>query len=367
MQTLQMAWPFLLIIFAGYALKHLCDNFEFAAGYLGRNMPAGIKGATINAVGSSMPEMFAVIACLFFFNDPAMFAVGLGITAGSAIFNGCVIPALSILAAKENGQPVSQIELCRASLIRDIFWVLTAEILLVILLGFDTLTLWGALALNVIYIGYAAHLWWDAKRLGENDPEEYEEEAIEDRGFVGNLLTANVNELFFGGVSLNGFRALVVITIAIVGIAIASHMLVEGIVGVPEVAAAALGWEIPEFFVGLVLGAAASSIPDLILSVKDARKGEYADAVANPLASNTFDTTISIGLPLTVWLLWNGVSGIPLNHGEGLTELRMSIIAVTIAVAASLLFKYKAVTRSVAWFLLTVYAGWAGFTIWLLQ
>ena len=41
---------------------------------------------------------------------------------------------------------------------------------------------------------------------------------------------------------------------------------------------------IPSYFTAVVLAAAATSVPDTVLSVKDARKGEYDDAVANAVA-----------------------------------------------------------------------------------
>lgn len=74
--------PFMSIVLSCFVLKYSCDLFEQSAGFLGRNMPAGIKGATVNAVGSSMPEMMSCFAILFFYNDPALFAIALGITAG---------------------------------------------------------------------------------------------------------------------------------------------------------------------------------------------------------------------------------------------------------------------------------------------
>ena len=40
-----------LVAFASYLIKFACDQFEPAADYLGRNMPPGVKGATINAIG----------------------------------------------------------------------------------------------------------------------------------------------------------------------------------------------------------------------------------------------------------------------------------------------------------------------------
>lgn len=82
LETIMYYMPFVLIVASCIILKYSCDLFEQSAGYLGRNMPAGIKGATINAVGSSMPEMMSAFAVLFFYNDPALFAIALGITAG---------------------------------------------------------------------------------------------------------------------------------------------------------------------------------------------------------------------------------------------------------------------------------------------
>ena len=45
-----------LMIVMSYLIMKACDVFELATDYLGRNMSEGVKGATLNAVGSSMPE-----------------------------------------------------------------------------------------------------------------------------------------------------------------------------------------------------------------------------------------------------------------------------------------------------------------------
>ena len=346
--------PFFYIILSCYLLKYACDTFEQAAGYLGRNFPPGVKGATVNAIGSSMPEMFVVIACLFWFDDPSLVMVALGVTAGSAIFNGCVIPALSILMAKdENGKAVEHIELNKHVLLRDIFWVLTAEIALIICLGFNSLTIWMTLILNAIYCLYAVHLYFDARNHVVGEDDEYEYEEIEDKGIIANVFSFNFNALFFSNRAFTLTSALIVLALAILVISGASHILVEGVLG----SATVLG--VPQFFAGLVFGAAASSVPDLILSVKDAQKGEYEDAVANPLASNTFDTTIAFALPLLAWFIINGEDSLPLVQDANLTILRWSIVGVSAAVAASLLFNYKKVTKNIAYFLLAMFSVWA--------
>ncbi|MBH0048762.1 sodium:calcium antiporter [Pseudoalteromonas sp. SWYJZ19] len=355
--------PFIYIILSCYLLKFACDTFEQAAGYLGRNFPPGVKGATVNAIGSSMPEMCVVIACLFWFNDPSLVMVALGVTAGSAIFNGCVIPALSIIMAKDgNGKSVEHIELNKHVLLRDVFWVLTAEIALIVCLGFNSFTIWMAVILNVIYFLYAVHLYFDAKNHeGGDDDDEYEYEEIEDKGFIANIFTFNFNAIFFSNRAFSATSAVIVLSLAIAVISGASHILVEGVLG----SATVLG--VPQFFAGLVFGAAASSVPDLILSVKDAQKGEYEDAVANPLASNTFDTTIAFALPLLAWFIINGVDSLPLVQDDNLTILRWSIVGVTAAVAASLLFNYKRVTKKIAYFLLAMFAVWAASMYFVIQ
>ncbi len=345
--------PFLQVVLSCVILKYACDLFEQNAGYLGRNMPAGIKGATVNAIGSSMPEMMSAVALLFFYNDPNLFGIALGITAGSGVFNSAVIPSLAILFAKdENGKPVDHIELDKRSLIRDVFWVVASDVALIAMIMNGYISVWMAVLLNLIYVGYALHLYLDARRSGSNEVEEYEEEELKDRGLIGNIVTSNFKPILFGNeCKLDTNKAIVLLSIAIVIITLGSHMMVEGVIGSSDVLA------IPNFISGLILGAAASSIPDLILSVKDAQKGEYEDAVANPLASNTFDTSISVGLPLLIWLLVHNRDGIELTS-ENMEALRISVVGMSAAVGATLLFKHKKVTKGTATFMLGLYGAW---------
>ena len=350
---LEFLLPIFLIIFASYMLKYSCDTFEQAAAYLGRNLPAGVKGATVNAIGSSMPELFVVVVTLFFLGRPELVIVGLGVTAGSAIFNGCVIPALSILLAKdEDGNEVKSIQMDKKSLIRDIFWVLTAELALIWFLGFDSFTIWMVVALNLIYIFYAIHLYIDSKKASEGEGDDYEYEKIESKGYIHSIFIFNFNHLLFKSREFSFTRAVIVLALAILIISLGSHILVEGVMGTSDV----LGIE--PFISGLIFGSAASSIPDLILSVKDSSKGEYEDAISNPLASNTFDTTVAFALPLFIWFLLNGETSLAIEKSPSLTYLRWSIIVVTGAVSFGFLFKYKDITKPFALCLLLIFLLW---------
>jgi len=342
--------PLFYVLLATVIIKYACDLFEQSASYLGRNMPPGIKGATVNAIGSSMPEMMSCFAILFFFNDPALFAVALGITAGSAVFNTAVIPALCIIMA-----PVKEFTIEKKSLIRDVFWVVVSDIALITMIMLGKIDLIWAILLNAIYICYAIHLWIDSKKSPVED-EAYEDEELPDYGKFLNVLTFNWNNILFKDSALTLRNSIVLLSIATVGITLGSHILVEGVIG----SATLLG--VPYFISGLILGAAASSVPDLILSVKDAKNGDYEDAVANPLASNTFDTTISIALPLVLWLLWHGQDAILLNQ-DNLDALRISVVLMSFVIGLGLILRSAKITKAVGWAILALYTVW---TTWII-
>ena len=88
--------PIIIIILCCIVIWKASDGFEASSEYLGRNLSEGVRGATINAIASSMPELFTTIFFLIFLKDTEGFSGGIGTTAGSAIFNGMIIPATSL-------------------------------------------------------------------------------------------------------------------------------------------------------------------------------------------------------------------------------------------------------------------------------
>ena len=100
--------PLAALVFAAIVIMYGCNSFEDAADYLGRNMKPGVKGATINAIGSSLPELFTTTILLFgpiwapqmFGSRADGFSAGIATCAGSAVFNAVIIPALCIIAVK---------------------------------------------------------------------------------------------------------------------------------------------------------------------------------------------------------------------------------------------------------------------------
>jgi Ca2+/Na+ antiporter len=65
-----------LIILCCLIIWRASDGFEAASEYLGRNLTDGVRGVTINAIGSSMPELFTTLWFLFVLHDRDGFAGG---------------------------------------------------------------------------------------------------------------------------------------------------------------------------------------------------------------------------------------------------------------------------------------------------
>lgn len=87
---------------------------------------------------------------------------------------------------------------------------------------------------------------------------------------------------------------------------------------------------IPIMFLAIVLASAASSVPDTILSMRDAKNGNYNDAVSNALGSNIFDISFALGLPLFLYtIIYNPIHMSP-DIIEQSGELRMFLLILTI-------------------------------------
>ena len=89
------------------------------------------------------------------------------------------------------------------------------------------------------------------------------------------------------------------------------------------------GLGIPVIFVAVILAAAASSIPDTIISMKDAKKGNYDDAVSNALGSNIFDICFALGFPLMLYTMIYGPIHMTTEMIDLSSELRMLLLLLT--------------------------------------
>ncbi len=364
--------PLILISISCVVIWRAGDGFMTASEYIGRNLSEGVRGASINAIASSMPEVFTSIFFLFVLMDANGFSGGIGTTAGSAIFNGMVIPAVSVIAVIGIGL-AKRIEVSKKVMLRDGIALILTEMIFLILISGDVLDWHHGLILMGVYLIYISYMFLsmnfnkkkEAKRAAANGEvvEEEEEEEEEDEGpkpsFIKSLLTFDLENIFIRK-EINGNNAWPLLIFSTVSIAAVCYILVVACewMGAAEYEVPYLGTyhglDIPLMFVALILASAASSFPDTIISIKDAQRGQYDDAISNALGSNIFDVCFALGFPLFLFTMIYGPIQMDVELVDMSSELRfLLLILTTLAVVIFTSTKYIGKTK--AFLLLGIY------------
>lgn len=305
-----------------------CDAFEAATGYLGRNLSDGVRGATFNAIGSSLPELLTTAAALLFYADKSGFAFGIGTTAGSAMFNSAIIPSLVIFTVIVTGL-TTIVTVSRKVILRDGLSLLACEFGLIYILTSPTLYWYHGLMLIGMYIAYIVFM---LSTMSKSEPEEYEDVSEDGVGRLKSMFTLNIRNWIIGGDTLDTKKSWLLLLVSTAFIGGACHILVESCYAFGQ------SLNIETYFIAVILAAAATSVPDTIISIKDAQDGNYDDAVANALGSNIFDICVCLGLPLFIYCLATG-GGIELNNDNAgnIAELRVLLLLMTAIVFVVLL------------------------------
>lgn len=315
------------------------DGFETASEYIGRHLTDGVRGATINAIASSIPELFTTIFFLLLLRDAEGFAGGVGTTAGSAIFNGMIIPALVIitviLLAGIKSIPVS-----RRVIFRDGVALIVCEIALIFILSSEYLYWWHGVLLMLMYGAYVVYMLSSMRRKVSAGPDEAEADAAAEedaeevaQSRISALLKLDLESLVIGKRPINTKNAWTLLIVATMVIAAACAVLVFACESFGE----AVGF--PIYFVAVIIAAAATSVPDTIISMRDGMRGNYDDAVSNALGSNIFDICFALGLPLFLYTAFYGSIHLPIGSEVG--ELRLILLVLTSAALLIFILRKK--------------------------
>jgi len=355
-----------IIIATSIFIMYACDTFEAGSRYLGRNFPAGIRGATINAIGSSLPELFTTVFLLFLYHDKNGFSAGIATCAGSAIFNAVVIPGLCVLSVLFFGvyvngklQKVDAINVDKKGFARDAFFFAVSEIVLIYFLMGTTLHWWMGGILVIIYLFYVGYLFMEyraSRKDGSAEEDDDDDDDEEDDDAPSNWFHAirrlDFHWMLYKRGPLNTGRAWTLLIIGVILIAVPCHFLAKACIDLADV----IGVE--PFFTAVILAAAATSVPDTFISISDARQGDYDDAVSNAFGSNIFDINICIGLPLFVYgLMYSSVSIGSKAQTSGaapVQELQILLLIVT-AIVFLLFFFGKGIGKMKALVLFSLY------------
>ena len=304
------------------------DGFEVASGYLGRNLTDGVRGATINAVGSSIPELFTTLFSLMLLGEVDNFAFGIGTTAGSAIFNGMIIPAVAILAVIGYGI-AKKVNVSKKVILRDGIGLIIAELILIYMISGNHLTWLHGLVLMLTYVVYVAYMFTTMNKaegnavVKESQKNEEEESVGRKQSILKAFILLDFEDVFVRK-KINTVNAWTLLLFSMLVIGLACIVLIHSC----ELLSEELG--IAPYFIAVVLASAATSVPDTILSYRDAVAGQYDDAVANALGSNIFDICFALGFPLFAFTLFNGPIIMTPETVANVAELQASLVILTI-------------------------------------
>jgi cation:H+ antiporter len=344
--------PLVLIFFICLFIWRACDGFEIASEYLGRNLSEGVRGGTINAISSSIPELLTTIIGLFVLSDLEGFSVGIGTTAGSALFNGMIIPALCILTVigtTINGRTVDGIWVNRKVVLRDGLALISCEIVLIWILSGSILDWWQGLLLVALYVLYVCYMVLSMKRRSSNSDvvedsvsEEPQELSSLGRIFywlsLGPILDLEsffIREKHKKQIEDESWNPWPLLLASVTVICVSCYVLVFACERLGAASYSLLGLEfsgmgMPVMFVAVIFASMATSVPDTVMSIRDARDGDYDDAISNALGSNIFDICFALGFPLFVYTLIYGHIEMSPDIMDQSGELRFLLLLLTI-------------------------------------
>ncbi|WP_115862396.1 sodium:calcium antiporter [Halorussus litoreus] len=233
-------------------------------------LPGVIQGSIVVAFGSSFPELASVV----FTALAGSFDMGVGAVVGSAIFNILVIPGLSGVTTGDSVESSRTIVYKEA----QFYMIAVSALLITFALAVIYYPTTGGAALGgrltrplafipLVLYGLYLFIQWQDVRDYESDDEAGDIPVLRQWGKLA---------------------------VGLLVILVAVEQLVSAVEGLNH------AFGIPEFLAGVTIIAAATSLPDTLVSVRAARTGKGSTSLGNVLGSNTFDLLVAIPLGVLI-------------------------------------------------------------------
>lgn len=216
-------------------------------------IPLAFIGLTIVACGTSAPELFTTTYAGF----EGKYDLAVSNVLGSNIFNICIILGLTGL--------FFPFKLNKKSFLWDWVWLFTITSMLIIFSWDLKIRFYESLILIITYFIFVTSSWKHLKRT----PDEIEQSA--------DLKNTNI---------LKDFLFLI---LGLVGLLIGTRLAIKGGVQI----GALLGF--PDRYIGLMIMALGTSLPELVTSLTAAYKGQPDIAISNVFGSNITNILIALG------------------------------------------------------------------------
>ena len=140
------------------------SSFDLAANFITKNMGEGIKGPTVNAVASSLPELLISFLFLFFYKDLEGFSAGYATIIGSSAFNIAIIPLIAFLFSNKRNK-IKTFNIDRGIVIQDGFFLLCS----IILLGLGFLIGLNIYYASILILTYFIYVYFVYKKRNINN------------------------------------------------------------------------------------------------------------------------------------------------------------------------------------------------------
>jgi len=225
-----------------------------------------VRGATFDAIGSSTPEFCTVMLAVIFYNK--FEDIGIATIAGSGIFNILVIPMLAIMFYKGSK---ATIKIDKKAVMRDMLFYTAALSTLLLFALKGEFNILSGIFLVLVYIVYLIKLCMETKRYRKRIGTE-EKEQIHSTYTI--LFSKSLLSLILVGCAIDAI--------------IHSSIIIASV------------FNIPQYVVSIIILAGCTSIPDLLISVNSAKRGDMAGSISNVVGSNIFDICICLGLPMLI-------------------------------------------------------------------
>ncbi len=310
-----------IILLTSLVIYYTGGKFSVYSSNLGDylRLPKSVKGVTFDAISSSMPELMIALFSVIFFHR---FDVGIGTITGSALFNLLIIPAICVLISPAIFKVSKEVEKRD-----DVFYIISVAMLLGALLFSKNWSILIPLIFILVYVIYGLVVVKDTKKFQEKHK-------------VGKKIKL--------GKTILG----VIFTVAFM--AIGSYYLTESAIGL------AYALNIPPLVISFTVIAAATSVPDMVISIANAKKGNIDAAASNVFGSNIFDILIGLSIPVLIMALFVGKVAITFTRIELVVGLLVSAIAVYL-----FLGKNYRLDKKHAWMMLGIYALFIIYVVYL--
>lgn len=218
------------------------------------NIPEFIIGATLIALGTSLPEMAASVAASFSHKPD----IAIANVIGSNVLNITLVLAAVFLIA-------TNINPSRDFFAKDSTWALVPVLVFILMILDGVISRFDALLLLLLMGAYLVFLLQDAKNIPDEDLEDID---------IGTFTWTKTISILLGGFVL---------------VIIGAHFTVE------SASEIAKSFGISEWIIGIILVAVGTSLPELVVSISAAVKGKVDMAIGNIIGSNMANTTVVLG------------------------------------------------------------------------